>query len=810
MRLATLVCDPTAAKPYENRRQVWVRSLLINSSPGWPLAAHVAQECRLSNMARVGTVNIRVRYRPARIGWCVREGNWDDLRLALRLTHVFWGGRFNPVIPVGSSAADELVRRFRVDVLFGLDDGPGIKEFIERFDELPWPFFDAGLFTSDHVPRFLDVSHPLQSIVIEPEETAIHALPSSGLTLVQWREDDPLADVLLATFGAYPKSDHVGTDYADFVRRHTGTVDELISAEQRIPSHLLDRITPSELSRLDLNWDRIPHETTIGFYVGGANSFADVVNYWNLRASDLDVLFLDPAHLDRMNLLKVSHLKFIGERTNKGIAVWSRSQESVQTALAGESIPFYWAVEDMHVIQGNFRPPLQFLSEKSVLASLSEQYGRLTLALQLPENPFPSGFEWRDQHFVVSVRAASGVPDEMETFWTPYIPRLNQWYGRSICFSARSARVEFEGIGIICSIAEESLSLRSIRKQELVTELFGLAGIDARPSLPGRIAARLISQFGGLQGCRVLKIAGVRKLIRKYGPLEDFDRTEAIRMIANCDPVTGQPRFQDYEDLFIEQRDPLVLKLKPEHAFLYLLDKGVFRVGLTLTCPVCELPFWINLDDIRTRTNCELCRSTFNVTRQLKDRAWAYRRSGLFGRENHQEGSIPVALTLQQLDTRLHLSGGALFLTNMALAPSKKGDIQPCETDIFLAMSRGDEIEIAIGECKDAGGQIQLDDAKKLAAVADAFPGRGFRAFIIFSKTAPFTLEEIENCRSAQPSEGGLRVIMLSDRELEPYFMYERTSKEFEVRYTGVSLEHMARVTHDVFFAPKPKPKNPV
>ena len=122
-----------------------------------------------------------------------------------------------------------------------------------------------------------------------------------------------------------------------------------------------------------------------------------------------------------------------------------------------------------------------------------------------------------------------------------------------------------------------------------------------------------------------------------------------------------------------------------------------------------------------------------------------------------------------------------------------------------MAIHHGDKIQVAIGECKNAGGRIELDDAKKLAAAADAFPKGRFESYIIFSKTAPFTREEVENCRSAQGNSGILRVILLPNRELEPYFAYEKTSREFDLRHSAVSLNNMAHVTQDVFFAPRPK-----
>jgi len=48
---------------------------------------------------------------------------------------------------------------------------------------------------------------------------------------------------------------------------------------------------------------------------------------------------------------------------------------------------------------------------------------------------------------------------------------------------------------------------------------------------------------------------------------------------------------------------------------------------------------------------------------------------------------------------------------------------------------------------------------------------------------------------------------MLSERELEPYHLYERTEKEFEINRTAVSLEDLAEVTDGVFFNPKRKPQ---
>jgi hypothetical protein len=200
---------------------------------------------------------------------------------------------------------------------------------------------------------------------------------------------------------------------------------------------------------------------------------------------------------------------------------------------------------------------------------------------------------------------------------------------------------------------------------------------------------------------------------------------------------------------------------------------------------------------------CEYCGERFNATTQLHDGGWAYRRSGLFGREDHQQGAIPVALTLQQLDTVLHRE--MVYSTSMTLEPNGAA-IENCESD-FVVISHREYYEmgisLAIGECK-GRGEISDEDVRKLSKVADAFPAKRIQTYIVFAKTSSFSPDEIERCKTAQ-SAGRPRVILLSDRELEPYFVYERATKEFEFQGTAVSLEGLAQATQNLYFHPKPK-----
>jgi hypothetical protein len=777
----------------------------------------------------MANLSLTIRYRPVRIGWCVRHGNWDDLRAALRLTHIFWGGKFNPIIPVGAASAKHLARQFRVDMLFPVNGSPEAVEFTKGAEALPWPLIEIALFnTFGNTPNFLDISHPLIKIARElklhgsansSEEAPPQGFESSDYIIARWDDDDPLADILLATFGGLPLTNQTGRDYETFLLVNIGAFAYKAQKGVALPAELIHRWSIADISAADLDWDRVPARSTKGFYAGNASDFEDVVNYWNLRASSLNIIFLDPSHGERMKQIRTAHTGEIVKRHEADrqqvrryasfgwdkdkIPVWSRSQDVVAALeFSKDDVPHYRHIDGI-AIGADVKPPLHFFQSKAVLGSVADQYGRPAISFQLPERPFKPT-EFSGEHFIISITAPWEDPDEWSTFWTPYIPSLNRWYSRQILSTGSAvARAEIDGVGIVSRVTDENLTVTSLKKTELAATLFESAGIDAAPSDPGRIAARVVSQLGGLPGCRVLKIAGVRKLIRDYGPLQEFTRTQAIGCIGNADPKTHRPRFAEYENLFIEQR-AFSKKLKPEDAFLYLLSRGVFRVGITLKCTICELPFWISLDDASTEVTCEMCGGRFNVLRQLKTRDWRYRRSGIFGSDNHQEGSIPVALTLHQLQTHFHSVGGrSLFLPSMKLTPARV-TIPSCETDLFIAIQEAEDTLLAIGECKDAGGLITKDDATKMAAVADALSNSGLHCYIIFSKTGAFTAEDVESCRLAnQP--GHTRVIMLSDRELEPDGIYEKASEDFEIRRHGARMQDMAIATHDIFLSPRPK-----
>ena len=362
--------------------------------------------------------------------------------------------------------------------------------------------------------------------------------------------------------------------------------------------------------------------------------------------------------------------------------------------------------------------------------------------------------------------------------------------------------MELDGIGIILSVYDSNVTLHAMRARDLISKIFEIYGMETEPSRPGLIAARLIQQMGDLQKCRVFKIRGVRKLIEAYSPIQSFTRGAAIQTIRDVDHVNQKVGFAAHESLYLKPRRKE--RLTPEDAFTWLIEHEVFRAGLKLKCPSCDLDFWLSLDDLGTEVACEYCGRKFNVTPQLRDRDWAYRRSGLFGRDDHQEGGIPIVLTLQQLDTILRPSMKPVYTTAQSIS-SKTGTVKPCETDfILLTRNHSGRVQLVIGECKSNADIPEADlqkDLDNLMKVAGAFSASHISVYVLFSKTADFTDSELAQFRDAY-KQYHYPLILLSRRELEPYEVYDWTEKELGERIRASELEGMASATTKIYLEP--------
>lgn len=751
----------------------------------------------------MSSLSIRLRYRPIRIGWCVQRGDVDAFRRSLRRSFSLWGGRYNPLITIDDpDEARGLINLFRVDCLHPASDTDAVKAFIEAQVHLPWPDYQRRfVMNRGHVGKtstFADLLAPTRMLFQEHFKGNPQAEPL--VVLHEWSDDDPLADMLLATFGALPPVEETAHDYRGLIQQHLRAPVHRLAPDQPIEMLSIGQMSLAAFSGADLqeHYAVQSYWRHAGFYMGDAANFDDLVGYWNLRAAGIPLLFYDPAYGARLDHLRDQWLDRIPRSSNparyRGTAIWSRVERAPEELVTFGEERTFCGVSPTLWNGLNVKAPIMMFGSENVLASVDHgEPPKISFAL--PNSPLKDDGGLSEQQFVVSVDPGIGLfGNERYTLHLPFLPQLNEFYGRNAIAHWNRARAEPGALGIVVGGSTHDLSIRAIETRKLFEQIFAAVGIAASPSPAGLVCNRLIRQMGGVDGCRVFRIGGVRDLIESYPPDESFTTSAAKQTIRA--EGTDHP-LSDYDNLYIEPRRH-GSRLTNDGVLAHLLRKEVFRPGLKLDCPSCQLRFWRSLDDVRTNAQCEYCGHVFHVGPQLRDRDWAYRRSGLFGRNDNQEGAIPVVLTLLQLH---HMHDPTSFAMTTAVSLEPNGaDIRKCESDFAFLVNRERDhrVQLAIGECK-TRKPITQDDVQNLLRVARSFPTDRFDVFLIFTKLADFSDEELALIAAAN-EEFVRRVVILTPRELDHWHPYERAAELFDIDRTIIDLEGMAEATHRIFF----------
>lgn len=762
------------------------------------------------------TIRVDICYRPLRIAWAIRSGDINAFRNAVRLSSVLWGGRFNPILVVDrEEEAKSLVDLFRADLIWAIGDTEEVKAFPKQFPYLITPFFHDTLFVEGSNERkhaqVLDVHNAFVHLVDRPEWKAIK---DRGVRLYSWQPDDPLADVFLVQLGGYPTPHETGIDYRAMLVEAAEATEHTLDPGAVIPGDVLDHPSIPYASRLGLepHYAVDPGRDSPGFFVGDASNVDDLVCHWNLRAADIPLWFVDTSHFARYAEVIPAWEKAMREAVarrhewERHIAVWFRRDDIDEACKPFGDMMLMRRRVSEHLWNGrNVRAPMMHLGQVSVLGVVGRESGKSRVSFALSEKPFCGDVWFHSQHLVASISFIGGLyGDEQHTLDPPYLPELNEFYARTMHFQYDKLRIEPGRVGLVVDAADHDNYLYALPVADMMERIFGMAGYAAKLSAGGLIARQLIARLGGLQGARVFKIPGVRRLLRTHGPAAAFTRRSAMQLIASRDPENPDAKFSDHEDLYIEQRASGT-KLQPGAVFAYLVEKGLFRIGAELTCPSCRMASWTALGALKQRIVCELCGQEHDATRQLVNGEWHYRRSGVLGAEKNALGAVPVALTLQQLGANLH--GGlheSMYSPSLDLKPRNGVDLPKCEIDFVWVIPRPypRKTVVILGECKDHG-QIKLDEFEKdvhhLRRVADSLPRKRFKTFVLLSKLTPFTPEEIDKARTLN-DKYRWRAILLTAREVEPYFMYQRTKTDFDIKGYAGTPEDLVQATVEMYF----------
>ncbi|MBI3825622.1 MAG: hypothetical protein HY294_06485 [Candidatus Rokubacteria bacterium] len=767
------------------------------------------------------TTSLTVRYRPLRIGFVVQPGDVGALVKIATLNSLLWGGIYNPILPAGqdSSLLKQLIELFSVDLLTPVGETAAIKAVLDSYPYLRTPghFADEIFFEDWHTKKLdlgiLDIIH----IVDHYWDVEFRHKPpdfKSNCLLLDWADDDPCATLFALSFGALPSADQEKLKY-DFRKAFERGLRAEVTSLPRggpVPAALTEKITP-----LRLTGDRLQQwggslRDDDGIYIGRAGDFDDLVAFWNLRAAGTSLRYLPYDHLDRFHdyiQTWLHHLDAIPTRPpldRAWIGVHWRDDPAVDVpALIGRFAiqkqrmlsrydPVIW--NGLNVIPSQF-----YLSSQSVLASVDRHYERSTVSFALPAKPVsndPYGRHTGFQHLaaVVSPLVEFEYPDR--TLKPPPLRGLDEFLSREIAFDPWKLRTDPEGLALTIQLHDSSESLYPVPHHDLLRKLLELHGIEAELSTAGILADRIITQMREmrpLDACRVFKIPGVRRLIKDLRASDTITWKAALQAI-------GKEGFGRFKKLYIESRK--TPELTPVDVLTFLMKKEILRPRLCVwprilrrqrevRCGHCGLTTRVLLRAFEGIWRCGYCMHEEDLGVRIAtdfrgDRPeWVFAKSGLFAKDNHQEGAIPVILTLLQF---LRVLDSAHFMYSTALNLEFKN--HKCETDLVV-LSHGPrgQIELAIGECKDEHGLITEKDVTNLRLAWKQFENSKVTCHLIFAKTTEsFTVDELRLFRSLESDR--IPVILLTNRELEPYNPYWDAEADIPTKY-ALSLLDMTR-----------------
>ena len=752
------------------------------------------------------SVRVNVEYRPMRIGMLIPKGDWEAFRKAVKINYCLWGGRYNPILQIEeSSDIPKLVADHNLDFVETIGNCPtSVEEKVKsiRMSMKSMCFYD-GVFSSSGTSRnactLLDLHNLLHHYYKDHDFRRL----MRGFRSYSWSQNDPLADMFLVHLGQLPLAEETEIDYTDLILKSFNKKSINISLQEELSPSILSHPSIPQVNRFGLS---SRSGVLMGCFIGSILCLDDLITWWNLRASEGVLLFVDPDHIIRMKTLLPAWAELL-HQVSVGWSVYERTLNLISSDEVAQELDEHFSGAQMPIV----RMPIDAMDGRiegrsfrlgegiSTLGVVQDHNGTPQVTFALSEKPFSSHAEFWNQNLMANVKIDSACGRKLGfTFSPPFIPKLWKFYEKHLALYNDYLKVCAEGLDLAIKTNESDQRVNAVNVEEMTKAALGLGGFKVFDSPSGLLTKQIIGALGGLQGGRVFKIPGVRRLLKAFGPKTPFSKNDALSKIGSSGSDFPDFHFKDYESLFIEPRTEE--KLNQHMVFEYLVTKGIFRIGIELCCPNCLMNTWLPIDGVKHVVSCDLCGGSYDATRQLVRKSWSYRRSSLLGADQNAAGAIPVILVLQQLATALRIFDNAFYSTALELTGS---DGFKCEVD-FVWMQynrRSQKVDIILGESKDQWN-VRFEDFERdvlnLAKVLESLPDEQFAKYLLMSKLAKFSEEEIRFLRDFAASSS-VKVIVLTHDQLEPYFMYERFRGKNGRRIYASTPEALAEASQEIF-----------
>jgi hypothetical protein len=751
----------------------------------------------------VESIRIQQVLRPARYAFLIREGDHAAANRAVSLNTVIWGGMFNPIVEISpEERCLGILNEFDPDKLIDLTDG-------SLSAKLSAPFKDRIIYGNHVTVGDLSGDHPqlgfgfniipLLRYIFDEETRFIRDKIIASLYSCPSLEDwDSFFGFQFGSFTNLPKLD------IDF---KTHFVRALNALEFVFDPKTLEQIseapfTPIKLTAYGLSlYGGQASVSSHIIYIGDHRDLADLIEFWNIRATGRSCVFVPTAHFrifkDMIRDVAISGKYSINERVEnradlqKGVHVgealfnevcdWISSLEldslSRRTWGPRFGVSAEWYVGDIRVsdIEANRGEEISLL-EGSTLTPI-----KLIQPKFLAETNAEKGdFEW-----AIEIKMRGGLLNENFVFSMPDEPKIESRIASRITHKlASETRIGRRGLVLIEDFPTGSVLLSPLRTKELFDELFQSAGLNTGISIPGQYMEQIIRKMGYLQfDCRIFKIRGVREIIKKLSNDSILTQGNMHEIIMSTVPDEfGQNwRPELYEDMIVRRGQPG--KLNFSVVFQELLEKRVVRPGFELRCENCFAADWYHVSEFSEEYICRFCFTKQRVNFAAK-REWQYKADGLFRIENSAQGSIAAIAALWRIDEIRSLGEGR-YQCSVKLR-DKDGREYELDYAYIHVAGFSAEYDLVFGQAKNFT-EFNAEETNKMSGLSEKF---GKRPYLCFS-TMKESFSDREKIEINKLVTSGHRVIALTRHELDPYSLharFENAPRKHAVSFADLSL----------------------
>lgn len=695
------------------------------------------------------TITINRRLRPIRLGFLVSPSDVQMLQRVIQINTCLWGGRFNPILPFFKKTHPSLVEgRYRPPAR------SIVAGYIEGFSPDYLVVKDRKA-VSNLLPekRIIELSEIVQPKNDQPFSFGLEA-PYLYLDLYEkefkfqrrhpikvllpYTKDKKLALFYKTLFGDFPSDE--GLEYIERLYRDYFDAKEQEINPTEFFNTLFERslLYPLQAGNISLKPQNPDRGRQIFFM--DATSPLDLMDFWNLRATGRSVLPL-PIQLVDHGIKEISAFvkrNHVPDKHNKSIMhnttiICSRSCKSTDMGAFIKKLN----IPDQSLIGQHWYPRLWdewartetyegigTVTAKEDSIAVVASGGRVTFSQLMPDFADQVSGE-RTPNWINVINFSESEKLTGAPVIPPGIANLDRILHDG---SVHSKWATQEGIIVPCMNWGRSQFWELPTAQNLFQAYMEQFGFQMELSSAGKITLQVLRAIGGIWGIGSFSNEEVLKKLEGMarGIAESEDPASPAAPKVRAATVSHRTWWSLLQR--INDNNPKIA----ENHLKNLLKSDVFRAGLRLQCPQCSQHTWFSLEQLNEKVECERCLQSFSFPMfPPSEDAWHYRTVGPFSIEGYAHGSYCTLLTANFLFGH-HFHGETSWIPSTILKNPKQ-KITEIEID-FAAFWRVYDFGkrtspvLVFGECK-TFDQFKAKDVKRMATIADAFPG----AVIVFS-----------------------------------------------------------------------------